>query len=62
MVRLLIPIEDSAAVLGVGRTTTYALMKAGELTTVKIGRRSLITAESLREYVQRLKDDAGPPA
>ncbi|MDP9429575.1 MAG: helix-turn-helix domain-containing protein [Actinomycetota bacterium] len=55
MERLLMPIEDGANALGVGRTTVYALVKAGELETVKIGRRSLITAESLREYVERLR-------
>lgn len=54
MERLLIGIEDAAATLGVGRSTAYLLIHTGDLETVKIGRRSLITAASVRHYVERL--------
>ena len=54
MVNLLIPIPEAGRSLGIGRTTVYSLIEQGELKTVKIGRRSLITTESLRAYVDKL--------
>lgn len=57
MARLLIPIPESQQSLGgVGRTTIWKLIKAGELERVCIGRRSFITAESLEAYVGRLRE------
>jgi excisionase family DNA binding protein len=52
--RKLYPIEETAGVLGVGRTTVYGLAAKGELQLVHIGRRGLITADSLDAYVERL--------
>ena len=54
MERVLYSIGDAVEQLGIGRTMAYALMKRGDLTAVKIGRRTLITAESLAAYVERL--------
>ncbi len=62
MERLLIGIEDAAETLGVGRSTAYSLINAGDLETVKIGRRSLITAASVRDYVERLTSTDTRPA
>lgn len=57
--RLLMPVEDVRYALGgVGRTMVYELVDAGELERVKIGRRGLITAASVRAYVGRLSDTA----
>jgi predicted DNA-binding transcriptional regulator AlpA len=56
--RLLIPIPDVCAALSVGRTTAYELIKDGHLVNVSIGRRSFVTAESLRAYVDRLSEAA----
>ena len=50
--------EEAADLLGIGRTTLYALIKAGDLHMVKIGRRSLLAVDELEDYVSRLK--AGP--
>jgi excisionase family DNA binding protein len=46
--RLLLPVEEAAAALGVGRTTTWDLIKRGLLDTRQIGRRRLVTIESVR--------------
>ena len=51
---LLNPIETACDRLGIGRTSIYALIKAGDLKLVKIGSKSLITEESILAYVDRL--------
>ena len=58
-VRLLLDYMSAADKISVGRTTIYGLVERGELKTVKIGRRALITAESLEAYVQRLTERGG---
>ena len=46
---------DSRAYLGgIGRTLFYALAQRGDVTRVKLGRRSLFTKASLDAYVDRL--------
>ncbi len=40
---------------GLGRTKIYELIAAGELRTVKIGRRRLIPASAIAEYVAWLE-------
>jgi excisionase family DNA binding protein len=49
--------EDAAPIIGVGRTTLFALMRDGEIESVKVGRRRLIPADSLREFVARVRYD-----
>ena len=39
---------------GVGRTTVYALMKAGDLRAVKIGRRTIILYADLQRFADSL--------
>lgn len=48
MEKLLVSITDAAKALSLGRTSVYELMRSGQLETRKMGRRRLITAESLR--------------
>lgn len=55
MEKLLLPIPEAGETLGIKRTTVYSLIDAGELRTVKIGRRTLIPTSSLEEYVARLE-------
>lgn len=50
---LVLDIPESAALLRCGRTTLYELIAGGEITGIKIGRRRLITYESLAAYVAR---------
>ena len=51
MEKLLVSILDAADALSVGRTSIYELMRSGQLETRKMGRRRLITADSLRRLV-----------
>ena len=57
---LLLTPEEAASVLRVGRTTIYALMKAGDLHPVHIGRSCRISRAELERYVRRL--EAPPPS
>lgn len=53
MEALLVSIKDAGHALSIGRTSVYALINSGELDTRKMGRRRLITAESLRRLVDK---------
>jgi excisionase family DNA binding protein len=49
----LLSIADTKATLSVGKTTIYELIRAGDLETVKIGSRTLITADSISALISR---------
>ena len=49
--RLAYTIPDAASASGLGRTTLYELIGRGDLVAVKIGKRTLITAESLNRLI-----------
>jgi excisionase family DNA binding protein len=52
----LLTVEQAAEQLGgVSRSTLYQLMRSGELASVKIGRRRLIPAEAIADYVLNLR-------
>jgi excisionase family DNA binding protein len=53
---LLLTPEEAARVLRVGRTTIYALMKAGDLRPVHIGRSCRLSRAELERYVRRLEN------
>jgi excisionase family DNA binding protein len=44
-------IDDATRLVGVGRTTIYALAKENRLEIVKLRGRSIVTAKSLRKLV-----------
>jgi excisionase family DNA binding protein len=50
----LYPIPAAAQALGVGRTKLLQLIAEGEIRSVHIGRRHLVPAHEIGEYVQRL--------
>ena len=62
---LLLTPEEAARLLRVGRTTVYALMKAGDLRPVHIGRSCRLARAELERYVRKLQnppsDRACPP-
>ena len=51
-----IRISDFCRLYGLGRTKTFALINAGVLTRVKVGRRSLITWESAQALIAKSKE------
>ena len=50
---LLHTIEQTRELLACGRNSVYNLVRNNELTMIKMGRRSLITDESIRALVDR---------
>lgn len=51
MEKLAYSIKETAATLGVGRTSIYAMIGDGRLETFKVGRRTLIKADSVRRLI-----------
>lgn len=52
--RSLLTVEAAARQLSIGRTTMYALIKAGHITTVRVGQLRRVPASSLAAYVDQL--------
>jgi len=50
----LLTVEEAAQCLSLGRTTLYALLKDGQITSVRIGRLRRIPVEALESYTARL--------
>ena len=53
---LLLTLEEAARLLRVGRTTVYALMKAGDLRPVHVGRSCRLARAELERFVRRLQN------
>jgi excisionase family DNA binding protein len=49
------PIEVAAKISGLGRTTLFALVKSGELKSIRVGRRRLVTREALQDLLTRFE-------
>lgn len=46
-----VSINDAARALGLGRTSIYSLINEGKLEARKLGRRTLVTTESIRALI-----------
>jgi excisionase family DNA binding protein len=55
---LLVSVPEGQRQLGIGKTKIFELIATGAIETVTIGRRRLIVAASLRDYVDRLANAA----
>ena len=56
--RLLVGISEASRIMGLGRTSVYELMAAGDLENLKIGNRRLITLTSIHLLIKRLLEKA----
>jgi excisionase family DNA binding protein len=51
--------NEAARLCSIGRTTLYAALSSGELKSIKIGTRRLITLDALRDWLKRNETQAG---
>lgn len=51
--------NEAARLCSIGRTTLYAALSSGELKSIKIGTRRLITLDALRDWLKRNETTAG---
>lgn len=54
MRRRLLDMREVAAILHVGRSTAFGLVASGELRSVRIGRRRLVSEDALDEFIRGL--------
>jgi excisionase family DNA binding protein len=52
-------VAQAAALLGIGRSTCWALIRSGELKSIRIARRVLVTDAELRRFVEGRAEAAG---
>ncbi len=58
MEKLLLTAEETAEVLGIGRSKVYELLRAGIIQSVRIGACRRIPAAAVAEYVEQLRREA----
>ncbi len=56
--RIVLTVEEAAEHLSIGRTLMYALVAAGEIESVRIGRLRRIPRDALITYVDELRGRA----
>lgn len=56
--KLMLDVDESAHMVGLGRTKWLAELYAGRCLSVKIGRRRLIPRQAILEYIERLRTEA----
>ena len=57
--RWLYRVPVAAEALGISRSSLYLLIQNGELETVTVGRRRLVPADAITDYVDRLRQVEG---
>lgn len=57
--RQVLSVEQAACFLGVHRVTVYGLLRTGRLSSVKIGRRRLITRSAINDLLATSLECAG---
>ena len=58
MNKLLFTPEETAEVMGIGRTKVYELLRAGVIDSVRIGACRRVPVAALHEYLDRLRQSA----
>ena len=57
--KLLLTVEETAEVIGIGRTKTFELIAAGIIESVRIGGARRVPTAAVADYVDRLRASAG---
>ena len=51
--KLTVPISVFCEMVGIGRSTAFDLIRRGEIDVVRIGRKTLITTDSIQKLLKR---------
>ena len=54
---LLLTINQVAAMLNIGRTKTYEIVRSNRMKSIKVGRRRLVPREAVEKYVADISMD-----
>lgn len=57
----LLSVHQTAAVLGIGQTKLFELLRAKEITSVKVGSLRKIPVSSVKAYVESLEEESIRP-
>jgi len=60
MLPIALSIKETAKALGLGRSSIYALLKGGRLTAIKVGRRTLVTTNSIARLIGTVSNPPRP--
>lgn len=55
-------IDDACRLLGISRVMLYRLLGTGEIASIKVGRRRLITRRALEQFIARQEREQGSKA
>ena len=56
----LLSINQAAATLGIGRSALYEAIGRGDVMSIKVGRRRLIAAGAIQQFIRETGDGAAP--
>jgi hypothetical protein len=56
-----VSVEDAARMIGVGISTMWAMVRAGQVETISLARRRLVTVDSLHKLVEGRRGASGEP-
>lgn len=59
--KLLVTVEEASHLLSIHRTTIYDMLGRGDLPSVKIGRRRLISRQALIDFISRSEHEGSSP-
>ena len=59
-VALVVPVPRAKRMLGdIGNTKLFAMCRSGELERIKIGRRTMITVDSINAFISKVLSEGG---
>lgn len=60
--RLSYTVDGACEATGLNRNQFYKAITSGDLTTFKVGRRRMVSAKALEDYIERLEQDGARKA
>jgi excisionase family DNA binding protein len=55
-----VTISEAVRLFGIGRTKLYELIHSGDIEAIKLGRRTLVRAQSVRNFIEGLPRIGSP--